>query len=152
MSGHLSNDELIDRLYQIAADDSHLANCPDCTRRFAEMQRVKAQAIEPAPVSYDFLAAQRRAIYSRLGEDPSARMRSRLAWAPALAAVALVALGLTAHRTPVRSTSTASHGNPASQSEMSADDAQLFADVYSMEQSLEPSVAAPIHHLFEENQ
>jgi hypothetical protein len=35
---------------------------------------------------------------------------------------------------------------------LSNEDAQLFADVYSMEQSLEPSVAAPIHTLFEENQ
>ena len=31
-------------------------------------------------------------------------------------------------------------------------DAQLFSDVYSMEQSTEPMAAAPIHELFEDNQ
>src|ERR1700722_12577491 len=101
------------------------------------MKQTKAIAPKPVPASYEFLAAQRRAIYTRLGEDPGARVRSRLAWGPALAAVALVAIGLTARHPVVHSTSTAVHGNSASQTEFSAEDAQLFADVYSMEQSLE---------------
>jgi hypothetical protein len=65
-----------------------------------------------------------------------------MTWAPALAAAALLAIGIAVYRpapapAPLRP---------------DAADAQLFADVYSMEQSVEPSVAAPIHSLFEDNQ
>jgi len=150
MNGHFSNDELIDRLYAVGNQSDHLASCADCARRSDEMKRTKAIATEPVPASYEFLAAQRRAIYTRLGEDPGARVRSRLAWAPALAAVALLLAGITMRHPQVKSVTTA-NGISATQT-LSNEDAQLFADVYSMEQSLEPSVAAPIHTLFEENQ
>jgi hypothetical protein len=150
MNGHFSNDELIDRLYAVGVDGDHLANCAECARRFDEMKRTKAIATEPVPASYEFLAAQRRAIYTRLGEDPGARVRSRLAWAPALAAVALLLAGITMRHPQVKPVTTA-NGVSTTQA-LSNEDAQLFADVYSMQQSLEPSVAAPIHTLFEENQ
>jgi hypothetical protein len=150
MSGHFTNDELIDRMYAVGGESDHLANCAECARRFDEMKRTKAIATESVPASYEFLAAQRRAIYSRLGEDPGARVRTRLAWAPALAAVALLLAGITMRHSPVKPIAT-THGSATEQA-LSTEDAQLFADVYSMEQSLEPSVAAPIHTLFEENQ
>ncbi len=150
MTGHFSNDELIDRLYLAGNENDHLASCAECAQRFEEMKRTKSIATEPAPVSYEFLAAQRRAIYTRLGEDPGARVRSRLAWAPALAAVALLLAGITMRHPQAKPVTTA-NGVSATQT-LSNEDAQLFADVYSMEQSLEPSVAAPIHTLFEENQ
>ena len=48
-------------------------------------------AAETVPVSCEFLAAQRRNIYARMGERPQARMK----WVPALAAAAclLAAVG-----------------------------------------------------------
>jgi len=153
MNRHLTNDELVDRLYEVASEvggeeaDQHLAGCPDCVHRANEMRRVKSQATAPAPVSSDFLAAQRRAIYSRLGEQPRANLGLRMAWAPALVAVALVAVGITTMHRPAPSPAA-----PVQSQTADADDAQLFADVYSMEQTLEPSVAAPIHKLFEEQQ
>jgi hypothetical protein len=137
MSRHLTDDELIDRLYELGQDD-HLAGCPDCAHRWNEMQRVKALAIAPAPVSSDFLAAQRRKIYTRLGEQPGAHMGLRMAWVP---------VGISTTHRPAPSPAA-----PVQAQIADSDDAQLFADVYSMEQTLEPSVAAPIHKLFEENQ
>jgi hypothetical protein len=141
MSGHLKTDELLDRLYgldQAVDQDVHLAKCEDCRDRWEEMRRVQATFANPAPVSTDFLAAQRRKIYARLGQEP----RPRMTWAPALAAAALLAIGIAVYRPA--STPAPLHPD--------AGDAQLFADVYSMEQSVEPSVAAPIHSLFEDSQ
>jgi hypothetical protein len=144
MNGHLKADELLDRLYGLNSDvaqDAHLESCADCRRHWNEMRSMKATFSVPVPMSNDFLAAQRRKIYARLGEEP----RTKLAWAPALAATALLAIGIAVYR-PV--TPPAQHH--VAQPE--AGDAQLFADVYSMEQSMEPSVAAPIHTLFVDNQ
>jgi hypothetical protein len=45
---------------------------------------------------------------------------------------------------PVAAPHSVSHADPAA-------DAQLFSDVYAMEQSAEPRAAAPIHALIEEN-
>jgi hypothetical protein len=90
-------------------------------------------AAEP-DVSPEFLAAQRRAIYRRLGEP---RHRFSLRWAFSLAMVVLVlAGGLTFERR---------HSSAASIS-----DEQLFSDLSAMEQRTEPQAIQPIHSLFEE--
>jgi hypothetical protein len=154
MSGHLKTDELVNRLYGLEGrggeQDAHLAGCPDCRARWEEMRIIRGVVSTPETVSSDFLAAQRRKIYARLGEEP----RTRMAWAPALAAVALLAIGVAVYR-PLSAPSPgfshfANHDSRPAQTE--AADAQLFSEVYSMEQSMEPSVAAPIHTLFEDNQ
>jgi predicted anti-sigma-YlaC factor YlaD len=143
MNRHLTTDQLVDRLYAADSDfdREHLESCADCRGRFDEMQRVKTASAASAAVSNDFLAAQRRSIYARLGEQK----RTRMAWAPALAAAALLAVGIAVYRPA----STPIQFHPA---QPDTADTQLFADVYSMEQSIEPSVAAPIHTLFEGNQ
>lgn len=145
IDGHLKTDDLLDRLYGLedhrAVDqDAHLESCVDCRGRWEEMRRMKSRLAAVGPVSSDFLAAQRRKIYTRLGEEP----RTRLTWAPALVAALLLAIGVAVYHPA----STPAPLRPA----QSDADTQLFADVYSMEQSMEPSVAAPIHTLFEDNQ
>jgi hypothetical protein len=150
---HVNDDALVDRLYGLSSEDheAHLAGCADCARRWEEMRRVKAQITGSEPVSNEFLAAQRRKIYARLGESPQTGWKKG-AWAPALAATALLAIGIAVYR-PIPSHG-ASHVTGGAQTALhpDADDAELFADVYSMEQSSEPSVAAPIHTLFEDSQ
>lgn len=138
---HLKTDDLIDRLYGLenVSAGEHLDNCSDCRNRWNEMLRVRAELASPAPVSNEFLAAQRRNIYARLGQE----RKTRMAWAPALAAAALLAIGVAVYRPAA---------TPSHLAQPDAADAQLFADVYSMEQAMEPSVAAPIHSMFEENQ
>jgi hypothetical protein len=137
MNRHLSDDELLGRVYGLADHDSHLENCAECASRWAAFRQRRRELAQPEPVSIQFLAAQRRAIYSRLGEPSHSRMK----WAPAVAAACLLIIGLVVYRPgtapPVRGDS---------------GDAQLFSDVYSMEQSTEPQAAAPIHELFEDNQ
>lgn len=136
MKKHLTTDELVDRLYGVGAGD-HLNECDECSERFAELRQRREMAVEPVEASYEFLAAQRRDIYARMGEKP----RTGMKWLPALAAAAfLVVAGVFVH-------------HPAAQvAKPEVVDAQMFADVYSMEQSMEPLAAKPIHALFDQDQ
>jgi hypothetical protein len=137
---HLSDDALLDALYGLAGNEPHLRECPICAERFSEWRRKRERLAGAADrcteVSSDFLAAQRRRIYERL-EQPEPK---RLRWAPALAMACLVAVGALVYHpaTP-----------PAPQQHGDVSDSQLFSDAYSLDQSLEPIAAAPIHALFE---
>jgi hypothetical protein len=149
MNGHLNDDQLIDRLYGVS-DFAH--QCKECDTRLRAIERKRAELASPAPVSVDFLAAQRRAVYSRLGERP----KSRLAWVPATAAALfLVAAGVVvSHKSYPGSAPISGPSGVVSHAVSHPDaaaDAQLFSDVYAMEQSAEPRAAAPIHALIEEN-
>jgi len=159
MNKHFSDDELIDRLYGLTGQsgegdrEAHLARCEDCAQRWSEMRHIKARLTAREPASNEFLAAQRRAIYARLGEQPGTGLGwMKGAWAPALAATALLAIGIVMHRPMAMPGEANGTGAAAAAVHQDADDAKLFADAYSMEQSAEPSVAAPIHTLFEDNQ
>ena len=138
---HLSDDALLDGLYGLTDHEPHLRECAICAQRFSEWRRKRESLARAAglseEVSSDFLAAQRRRIYERL-ERPEPR---RLRWAPALAMACLMAVGALVYHpaTP-----------PAPQQRADVSDSQLFSDAYSMDQSLEPSAAAPIHALFED--
>ena len=140
MNKHLTIDELVDRLYGVGASDQvsrHLGDCAECSERYLQWREQREMAAETAPASYDFLAAQRRNVYARMGEKPQTRRK----WVPALAAAAcLLAAGVFINRPEAR----------VAKPEVL--DPQLFADVYSMEQSMEPLAAQPIHALFEQDQ
>ncbi|HLH39726.1 MAG TPA: hypothetical protein VKX39_11310 [Bryobacteraceae bacterium] len=139
MNRHLTTDELIDRVYGLNEDadlSAHLRECPECVARMEAARIRRREAAQAAPVSNEFLAAQRRAIYSRI-EKPAPR---RLHWLPALAAAAALAVVALVYKAPAPQ---APRLDPS--------DAQLFSEVYSMEQSTEPAAAAPIHQLFEDD-
>jgi hypothetical protein len=146
MSGHehLSEDRLLDAVYGIAgsAAEAHLRLCANCAQRLHEWHEKRAAAVESVEgieISGEFLAAQRKKIYERI-EQPS---RKHWLWAPGLAAACALAIGVFVY-----------HPAPKEQPRHNAEisDAQLFGEVYSMEQSLEPTAAAPARALFEEQQ
>jgi anti-sigma factor RsiW len=148
MSGHehLSEDALLDAIYGIAGSDAetHLRRCPDCAQRLHEWHEKRAGAAANVEIPGEFLAAQRRKIYERI-ERPS---RKRWLWAPGLAAACALAVGVFVyHPVPQH---TAPQSQPAQRAEIS--DAQLFGDIYSLEQVVEPAAAAPARALFEEQQ
>jgi hypothetical protein len=73
LSGHWTDEEMIGYLYGVGPENGHLEHCVECQGRLSAMQ-VQRQALDRATadndgVSFDFLAAQRRAIYQRL-EQP----------------------------------------------------------------------------------
>jgi len=138
---HLSEDALLDAVYGIAGIDAeaHLNGCAECGRRFHEWQERRAAAVETVEIPVEFLAAQRKKIYERI-EQPS---RMQWLWAPGLAAACALAIGLFVYHPAAQK---------PQQKRAEISDAQLFGDVYSMEQSLEPAAAAPARALFEEQQ
>ncbi len=147
MSGHehLSEDTLLDAVYGIAGKDAeaHLRGCVDCAQRLHEWHEKRAATAERIEIPSDFLAAQRKKIYERI-EQPS---RKSWLWAPGLAAACALAVGVFIYH-PAQP--------PTLQKQMDEgaeiSDAQLFGDIYSMEQSLEPAATAPARALFEERQ
>jgi hypothetical protein len=145
VGAHLSNDELLDRMYGLGEKDvPHVRECEECSSRFQALERRRAEvAAEAPPVSNEFLMTQRRAVYARLDQAPSARLH----WAPAALAVAfLLVMGVFLAR-PHPQNRPLLPPDPAQGVELSEE--QLFSDLYSMEQSVEPRAAAPIHALFE---
>jgi len=146
MKQHFSNDELLDRMYGLGESGvPHLAECEECSSRLQalERRRVEVVAANDAPVSNEFLLSQRRAIYARLDQAPSTPAR----WAPAALAVAFLLVMSVFLARPHLAYRPVHSPAPAPLVELS--DEQLFSDLYSMEQSVEPRAAAPIHALFE---
>jgi hypothetical protein len=135
---HLDHDQLMNYLYGLdGRDGSHVAGCQECRARLDAMRTRQASSAAVPDFPPELLATQRRKIYARLEQTPG----RKLSWIPALAAACLLAIGVFIYGpAPV----------PAP-SQPSAD-AQLFSDVYSMEQSTEPRAGAPIHGLFEDNE
>ncbi|MCC7174244.1 MAG: hypothetical protein IT159_03535 [Bryobacterales bacterium] len=132
---HWTDDELLGRLYGLGPNDGHLEACEECARRWRAVRTVRAEVLEPPPVSEEFLAAQRRLIRDRL--DSAAPRRGRLRFiAAAAAAAAVVCLAIVLHRpTPFR--------------EAGISDAELYAEVYSLIQLDEPLAIQPVHAIFE---
>src|ERR1700692_4475752 len=134
MSGHehLSEDALLDAVYGIAGNEAeaHLRGCANCAQRLHAWQEKRAATTASVDIPSEFLAAQRRTIYERI-ERPS---RKHWLWAPGLAAACALAVGVFVY-----------HPAPQKPADRRAEisDTQLFGDIYSMEQSLEPAAAAP---------
>ena len=121
-------------LYGLKEPDRHLEECPACR---AEMQRLKlerSQVLAEPDVSHDFLAAQRRTIYQRLGQPSRSWVPVR--WALSVAALLVVIFSFTLPR--------------RDKSKVQITDEQLFSELSSIEQSAEPKAIAPMHKLFEE--
>jgi anti-sigma factor RsiW len=134
---HLSTDEFIDALYGVGQRDAHVDACPECSGRLRQLRAMRADTARSTETSADFLAAQRRNIYARMGEQPASKWSS---WAPALAAaVVVIAAGVFS----LRPQTAVVH--------QEIDQAQLFSDVYSMQQSMEPIAAQPIDAIFDQD-
>ena len=145
---HWTEDEFLHWLYG-GSDPSaapngaeHLNECEECRNRAEQMAATRRQSATAPVVSWDFLAAQRRNIYRRLGvESGSLGGRSiarRLAVAMA-SLVCIVALSLTML-----------HPWSGKTDLYTSSDEKLFSDLASIEQSSEPRAIRPIHNLFQE--
>jgi hypothetical protein len=144
---HLSDDELIERLYGLGDADEHLAVCSECSERWSAMHSAlgmaRTESAKTMEVSARSLAAQRLQILERL-EQPNGSPAWR--WVPVAAAASLLAAGLF-----IKQSSSVPQSAPPAAALVSPEaDAELFTDVYSMERDVEPKAAAPIRALFQE--
>ena len=148
---HLSDDELIGLLYGLGDrenDDRHLAACSECGERWSEMHKAlgmaRAESSQATEISGRSLAVQREQILERLEQPASVWLGWR--WVPVATAASLLAAAMFLHQWPV-----VPEQSPSAPPAVNAEaDAQLFTDVYSMEQDVEPKAAAPIRALFQE--
>jgi len=146
---HLSDDDLIRRLYGIGEEDDHLSACSECSDRWLAIQNVirstRAEQPRAPEMTGRKLAVQRQQILARVDQP----LPGTLVWRwvpPAAAAASLLAAVLFLSR-PTNPVVPAPEATAAVNAEA---DAQLFTDVYSMEQDVEPRAAAPIRELFQE--
>jgi hypothetical protein len=147
LSPHLSDDDLIARLYglgDVADDQGHLAACIACGERLRAMGKARLAMMDAPQFSSRRLAVQRQQILERL-QTPSSGLHASY-WIPAAAVAALLAVATFLHQ----HSSVPSLAPAAATAANSEGDAELFTDVYSMEQDVEPRAAAPIRALFQE--
>ena len=135
---HWTENDLLHWLYTAEGDAAHLDECSDCRARAQQMIEIRKTTTADPEVSWDFLAAQRRSIYARLGRSGrSFAMRWAMAGASLLG---IAALSLALLR-PWTTESPALYNSA---------DEKLFSDLASIEQSSEPRAIRPIHNLFKQ--
>ncbi len=145
LSGHWTDEQLIQHLYGIGPEGNHIEECRDCRDRLSAMlaarQLVEAGASPSEQVPFDLLAAQRRGIYSRIARISSQRVGLQLRrWAAAAATVFLLGGGVLLWEQ-----------NQTRQVVQNREsDAQLAQEVSRMAQDSEPSPTAPLQGLFDE--
>jgi len=135
---HWGEQEFTRWLFGLQEEDEHARTCPECQAELTRLQAVRKSITAEPEVSPEFLAAQRRAIHSRLHQPARHWMRTRI-WAPVSAGVVLAAIGV-ALMLP----------KAAQQPLVSDSDQKFFTEISSMEQSSEPRAIQPIHSMFEE--
>ena len=135
---HWGEQEFTRWMVGLQEEDEHARACPRCQAELARLLAVRKSVTAESEVSPEFLAAQRRSIYSRLHEPARHWMRMRI-WAPVSAGVVLAAIGV-ALMLP----------RAAQQPLVSDSDQKFFTEISSMEQSSEPRAIQPIRNLFEE--
>ena len=144
---HWTENDFREWLYGLKEEDSHLQACSDC-RAESERLRVARRRIVAAPdVSEEFLAAQRRNIYSRLNTRLNTRINhasrnfAPLRWALSAVMLLVLVVGFTLphfKQSPVTFTNLTL-----------TNDEQLYSDLAAMEQTSEPKAIQPLHKLFE---
>ncbi len=95
---HWTDEQIIASLYDVGPENGHLDRCPDCNRRRSILvaNRRASEMVRAVDegVSFEFLAAQRRAVYEKL-TAPSVwkSMLGWRRWAPITLTLALLAGG-----------------------------------------------------------
>ena len=134
---HWTDDELIARLYDVRAENEHLAECASCSQRLNAIRaRYKQRPPLQIEVTPEYLTAQRRLIRARIGK------KRRVL--PRILVPVFVTLLLATVIIVYKPASVA----PPPKAPIS--DSEFFDDVYSKISDPLPSSAGPIRALFEE--
>lgn len=142
LSGHWTDEELVNSLYGVGPDDTHLDSCEECKARLVLMQARRSSVEDAAePVSFEFLAAQRRAIYQRL-EQP-------VRWW-SFSSVRRVGVGIATALVLTGSAVVYEQNRAAELARERVADAQLLQEVSSMAQDSGLESAEPLQGLFEQ--
>lgn len=135
MSTHWSDEDLINKLYGIGREDSHLSECAACGARWNAIEARRQELTVEPEISASFLAAQRRQIHERL-EDRSG-FGWHLPFAPAMAVMCVVVLG-------VMLSGPAPSPPPTTMATNGLSDSEFYTEIYSLVENPEPWAAEPV--------
>ncbi|MGA8025675.1 MAG: hypothetical protein WB992_00920 [Bryobacteraceae bacterium] len=142
VSGHWTDEQLIEYLYGVGPENGHVDGCADCQARLASMRaRGRSAECSDCDVSFELLAAQRRKIYARLTARAHwwTRLQPRRL-ASAAATLAVLGGGLFIYE--------GHHKQQITDNKLS--DVQLAQQVSNMAEEAEAQPTAPLQALFEE--
>ena len=145
LSGHWTDEQLIEHLYGIGPAGEHIESCAYCRERLSSLvaarRALEQQAAMPDQVPFDLLAAQRRTVYARMEREQRWTLSvGGRRWAAACAMVALLAGGTFLYQ---------QRGHQAAvQSKVT--DAQLAQEVSQLAADGESPSTAPLQGLFDE--
>lgn len=145
MSRHWTDEDFLNRLYEIGPEDGHLDSCGECRARWELWLEKRRALLAPPLVPAGLLVRQRAEIEKRIRTGPRASAWMR--WTPAVALAGLVVFAVLS-RTPVSLPPA-----PVEKSEVAAvskSDAQLMAEVYRSVYESEPGAVEAMQGLFEE--
>ena len=145
LSGHWTDEQLIEHLYGVGPENGHLDECGECRGRLAAMQvarkAVEADSSPAEEVPFEVLAAQRRSIYARIERLPRWEIGVQIRrWAAAGAMIALLGGGALMYER--------AHDQQALQNRIT--DAQLAQQVSQIASDPEPGATGPLQALFDE--
>jgi hypothetical protein len=145
LSGHWTDEQLIEHLYGIGPNNGHLDGCGECRSRLSAMQAarraVEGNSSAAEQVPFDLLAAQRRNIYARIDRLPRWELGLRVRrWVAAGAMIVLLSGGALMYERAQEQQ--ASHNKIT--------DAQLAQQVSQIATDSEPGATAPLQQLFDE--
>jgi hypothetical protein len=142
---HLSEDELLDRLYGLGPEDNHLNVCAECGERWQALLARRRAVVDQAGSSVEVdsvqLSRQRAAVMDRIQHSKTRFLSWRTV--TAFAGAAAMVLGFVVYHpqrpraTPVQTASS---------------DSQFFSEIYSEMEQTEPRAVKPIRRLFQEQQ
>ena len=142
MSPHLSDDQLVDRVYGIACDgDAHLESCSECRSRWVQLQQRRNESTVPLPLPAEYFYRQRRQIQDSIAGPVSHRAA---VWVPTMAGLVVAAVLLLTRSMPTVPII------PPSVKASEVIEAGWFEDTYSAMRIMEPRAATPIRELFAE--
>jgi len=142
---HLSDDQLIDRLYGIRrSGDEHLEACAECASRWEMLREQRGLMVGEFPEVATPWAEQRRQILERIESGGGVAWNWQRAWAPALLTAVVLAVGVYFFRP--------APPPPPNAAAVSADTTVpgWFEETYSEMQPDEPRAASAIRVLFEQ--
>ncbi len=143
MSKHWSDEDLINSMYGIGPEDSHLTGCEDCRSRWLRIQARRREALRSVEIPPSLLGAQREAIRNRVAGRSARGWTFRVS--PVFAVLALVILSVILTR-PVPEPPTIAQNLTQQQPKND----EFFTEVYSMVESPEPWATEAMYGLFEE--
>lgn len=145
MNEHWTEQDFLNKLYEVGRTDSHLDACAECGARWKQYLGSRRQLIERQPeIAANFLSQQRLRIQSRVEQAP--QRSPFLRWSPAFA-VAAMALCAVLWKQPVAPV--APVAKRIVETATARTDAQLMADIYRSVYESEPGAVQAVEGLFE---